>query len=63
MPLCDKSEATMASLPTLSSTKLALVGRAKSLASLSEANTTGEIVLTSHVVKKRSFNARVLQLE
>ena len=44
-PLCAKTKAIIASLATLSSTKLALGGGAKSLASLSEANTTGEVVL------------------
>jgi len=61
-PLCVKSEATPASLPMLSSAKLALGDGAKRLASSSEANVTG-IVLTSPVIKERSFNARVLQLE
>ena len=60
--LCAKSEATTASLPALSSAKLALGGGAKRLASSSEANVTG-VVLTSHVIKEKSFNARVLQLE
>ena len=62
-PLCAKSEATTALLPALSSAKLALGGGAKKLASLSEANTTGEVVLTSHIVKKRSFNTKALQHE
>ena len=39
-----------------------LGGRAKRLASSSEANVTGGVVLTSPVIKKRSFSARVLQL-
>jgi len=59
-PLCAKSEAIVASLPALSSAKLALRSGAKSLASSSEANATSEVALTSPVVKKRSFNARVL---
>jgi len=49
-PLCGKSEATTASLPALSSAKLALGGRARRLISSSEANATGEVVLTSPVV-------------
>ena len=53
-PLCAKTKAIIASLPTLSSAKLALGGEAKSLASPSEANTIGEVVLTSPVVKKSS---------
>jgi len=61
-PLCAKSEATIASLPAPSSAKLALGGGVKSFASLSEANATSEIVSASPVVKKRSFNTRVLQL-
>ena len=45
-----KSEATKASLPMLSSAKLALAGGAKALASPIEANTTGEVVLKSPIV-------------
>ena len=59
-PLCAKSNAIIVSLPILSSTKLTLGGGAKSLASPSEANTKGEVVLTSPVVKKRSFNTKAL---
>ena len=62
-PLYAKSEATLASLPVLSSAKLALGGGAKSLASSSEANAKSEVVLTSPIVKKRNFKDRVLQLE
>jgi len=62
-PLCAKSEAIVVSLPALSSTKLALESKAKSLTSSSEAKAIGEVVLTSPIVKKRSFNAKVLQLE
>jgi len=47
----------------LSSDKLTLGAGAKSLALPSEANAISEVVLSSPVVKKRSFNARVLQLE
>jgi len=54
-PLCAKSEATTASLPALSSVKLALGGRTKRLASSSEANATDGVVLTSPAIKKRSF--------
>ena len=61
-PLSAKSEATTTSLPALSSAKLALGGGAKRLASSSEANVTG-VILTSPVIKKRSVNARALQLE
>ena len=43
--------------------KVALAGRAKSLASPSDANTTGEMVIKSPVVRKGRFNARVLQPE
>jgi len=60
-PIRAKSEVTTTSLSKPSGAKLALAGGAKSLASLSEANTSGEIVLKSPVVRKRSFNARVLQ--
>jgi len=61
-PLCAKSEATTASLPVLFSAKLAFGGRAKCLASSGEANATSEAVVTSPVVKKRSFT-RALQVE
>ena len=62
-PLFAKSKATTASLPALSSAKLALRGGAKRLASSSEANVTGGVVLTSSVIKERSFNTRALELE
>ena len=62
-PLCAKSEATVVSLPALSSTKIALGCGAKSLASSSEANGTSEVDLTSPVVKKRRLKVRVLQFE
>ena len=60
--LCAKREATTALLPAFSSAKLALGGGAKRLASPSEANAIGEVILTSPVVKKRSFT-RAPQLE
>jgi len=62
-PFCAKTKAIIASLLTLSCVKLALGCGAESLASPIEANATGEVVLTSPVVKKRSFNTRALQLE
>jgi len=62
-PLCAKSEATVASLLALYSVNVALGGGAKSLASSSEANATSKVVLTSPVIKKRSFNARIHQFE
>jgi len=45
-PLCDKSEATTASLPALFSVKLALGDRAKCLASSGEVNAISEAVVT-----------------
>ena len=62
-PLRAKSEATMASLPMLPSAKLTLRGGAKRLASSSEDNVTGGVVLTLPVIKDRSFNVKLLQLE
>ena len=53
----------MASLHIPFDAKLALAGEAKGLAPPSEASTTGEVVLKSPIVQKRSFNVRVLQPE
>ena len=62
-PFRAKSEVTTTSLPMPSGSKFALGGGSTSFALSSEANTIGEVVLKSLVVKKRSFNARVLQHE
>jgi len=62
-PVCAKSKATIASLPALSSAKLALGGGAKSLTSSGEANAISEVVLTSPVVEMRNLKAKILQLE
>ena len=61
-PLYAKREATTTLLPVLSNAKLALGGIAKRLASPSEANATYEVVLTSPLIKKKSFT-RAPQLE
>ena len=53
-PPCAKSEATVASLPALSSAKLTLGDGTKSLASLSEANATSEVNLTLPVIKRET---------
>jgi len=62
-PLRAKGEVTTTSLPTSSGAKFALGAGATSLASPSEANNTDEVISRSPVVKKRSFNVRVLQPE
>jgi len=62
-PFCAENKVTTTSLPMPSGSKFALGGGSTSFALSSEANTIGEVVLKSLVVKKRSFNARVLQHE
>jgi len=59
-PLRAKGEVTITSLPKSSGTKLALEGGATSIASPSE--TTDKVISKSHVVKNRSHNARVPNL-
>jgi len=60
VPLGAKDEVTITSLPKSSGAKLALEGGATSIALPSE--TTDKVISKSHVVKNRSHNARVPNL-
>jgi len=62
-PLRAKSEVSTILLPKPSGANFVLGGGSTSIASSIEANTASEIALKSPVVKKRSLNIRVHQLE